>query len=150
MELLNVDEEEAVEELADVLEVIQEIAKDLDIEWRDVMTVADIKRNERGGFGGRRILLETSIRGDVGQERHPLLSQPDALQELSFAEIARYRRTSDGFTIPWGVVATLSSEFRHLMVEQMGARIHLKADQNGVHLRFEVRHGEQLELPFEI
>ncbi len=44
-------------ELADVLEVLQAIAKAHDIAWQDIVSAATRKRAHRGGFDGR-IFLE--------------------------------------------------------------------------------------------
>ena len=44
-------------ELADVLEVLKALAATYDMSWEDVMSEADRKRAERGGFGDR-IFLE--------------------------------------------------------------------------------------------
>src|SRR5208282_3828797 len=44
-------------ELADVLEVLQALARAHDVSWEDVVSEADRKRAERGGFD-ERILLE--------------------------------------------------------------------------------------------
>jgi predicted house-cleaning noncanonical NTP pyrophosphatase (MazG superfamily) len=44
-------------ELADVLEVLKALAAAYDMSWEDVMSEADRKRAERGGFGNR-IFLE--------------------------------------------------------------------------------------------
>jgi predicted house-cleaning noncanonical NTP pyrophosphatase (MazG superfamily) len=48
---------ELASELADVLEVLQALAAFHDISWEDVVSEADRKRAERGGFGNR-IFLE--------------------------------------------------------------------------------------------
>ena len=44
-------------ELADVLEVLKALAAAHDMSWEDVVSEADRKRAERGGFGNR-IFLE--------------------------------------------------------------------------------------------
>ena len=44
-------------ELADVLEVLKALAAAYDMNWEDVVSEADRKRAERGGFGDR-IFLE--------------------------------------------------------------------------------------------
>ena len=44
-------------ELADVLEVLKALATAYDMSWEDVVSEADRKRAERGGFGNR-IFLE--------------------------------------------------------------------------------------------
>jgi predicted house-cleaning noncanonical NTP pyrophosphatase (MazG superfamily) len=44
-------------ELADVLEVLKALAAAYDMSWEDVVSEADRKRAERGGFGNR-IFLE--------------------------------------------------------------------------------------------
>jgi predicted house-cleaning noncanonical NTP pyrophosphatase (MazG superfamily) len=44
-------------ELADVLEVLKALAAAYDMSWEDVVSEADRKRAERGGFG-KRIFLE--------------------------------------------------------------------------------------------
>jgi predicted house-cleaning noncanonical NTP pyrophosphatase (MazG superfamily) len=48
---------ELASELADVLEVLKALAAAYEMTWEDVVSEADRKRAERGGFGGR-IFLE--------------------------------------------------------------------------------------------
>ena len=46
------------EELADILEVLQALAKCQGLHWEQILELADVKRNERGGFEQRIILVE--------------------------------------------------------------------------------------------
>lgn len=48
-------------ELADLLEVIRGAAKAAGIEWDRILSVAEAKRNDRGGFYDGRVLIETSL-----------------------------------------------------------------------------------------
>lgn len=49
----------AVEELADVLEVVFALAEGMGVSVEDVMRVRERKAEERGGFGGRVYLVNT-------------------------------------------------------------------------------------------
>jgi predicted house-cleaning noncanonical NTP pyrophosphatase (MazG superfamily) len=44
-------------ELADLFEVLQALVPTLSMTWQDLVALADIKRNQRGGFG-QRLFLE--------------------------------------------------------------------------------------------
>jgi predicted house-cleaning noncanonical NTP pyrophosphatase (MazG superfamily) len=48
---------EVTEELADILEVVRALAKEFDAKWADVVTTADRKLLDRGGFEERRLLV---------------------------------------------------------------------------------------------
>ncbi len=54
-------DEQLVSELADVLEVLQALAAAHHMSWEDIVSEADRKRAERGGFDGR-IFLEYVVR----------------------------------------------------------------------------------------
>jgi predicted house-cleaning noncanonical NTP pyrophosphatase (MazG superfamily) len=49
-----------VEELADVLEVLRGLAAVEKVDWNDLVTVANHKREKRGGFENQTVLLETA------------------------------------------------------------------------------------------
>lgn len=49
---------DSIEELADILEVLQAITKAKGAEWEEVVTAADKKRAERGGFAEKIVLVE--------------------------------------------------------------------------------------------
>ena len=51
-------EENAVEELADVMEVIQNIMRAKNISYEEVKKVQEIKREKKGGFSNRIYLIE--------------------------------------------------------------------------------------------
>jgi predicted house-cleaning noncanonical NTP pyrophosphatase (MazG superfamily) len=66
---------EAIEEMADIVEVLRAISTEFEIGWDDIEASRIRKRKMRGGFDERRVLLETS------------LSKPD-LQEEQLREIS--------------------------------------------------------------
>ncbi|WP_429228110.1 hypothetical protein [Inquilinus ginsengisoli] len=49
------------EELSDILEVVMSLAANSDVEWNDVLMMAEEKRSSRGSFRERRVLLETAL-----------------------------------------------------------------------------------------
>jgi predicted house-cleaning noncanonical NTP pyrophosphatase (MazG superfamily) len=49
------------EEIADLLEVVKGMATQAGIEWESVVRTAELKQKQKGGFGERRILMETSL-----------------------------------------------------------------------------------------
>ena len=59
-EVLNAKGQDRVEELADMLEVIQALAKLEEVTLKDVVDLAEQKRNKRGAFNDR-IFLEKVI-----------------------------------------------------------------------------------------
>ena len=60
-------EENAVEELADVMEVIQNIMRAKNISYEEVKKVQEIKREKKGGFSNRIYLIE--VEQDTVDER---------------------------------------------------------------------------------
>lgn len=52
-------ESEAIEELADILEVLRAIAKMKGCDWDDVERICLEKKEERGGFDQRILLVQT-------------------------------------------------------------------------------------------
>ena len=59
--LLAKTSENKLAELADVLEVLKGLVSSEGFDWEEVLTFAEIKRNKRGGFEERKVLLETSL-----------------------------------------------------------------------------------------
>jgi len=55
-----------VEELADLLEVVRALAAEHGVDWDEVLTAADDKKQDRGGFAGR--LFLTGVE-ESGQKR---------------------------------------------------------------------------------
>ena len=60
-------EENAVEELADVMEVIQNIMRAKNISYKEVKKVQEMKREKKGGFSNRIYLIE--VEQDIVDER---------------------------------------------------------------------------------
>jgi predicted house-cleaning noncanonical NTP pyrophosphatase (MazG superfamily) len=150
MELNNTDDEEAIEELADILEVFREIARDLDVKWDQIAALAEMKKDDRGGFGGRRVLLQTATTVAVADQSAPEFPFiRESLPEVPFGEIANVSRVVEGISIPWGVITTLS-DLRNLVFDERGIRVRLSADSTGLRIHLEARGQEQLELPFEL
>ena len=73
------EEPKLMEELADILEVVESVAKAVGKEIKDVKTLAEKKKAERGGFADGVVLLETfSVPLIKKQDRDPLLfSEPE-------------------------------------------------------------------------
>lgn len=61
-EVVNASGNELLEELADMLEVIDAIAKTEDKTLNDIIRVKDNKKNKRGGFDKKIFLIETSTK----------------------------------------------------------------------------------------
>lgn len=55
------DQSERASELADVLEVLMGLATAFSIDWAQVEETSKSKRDERGGFGDGKVLIETSV-----------------------------------------------------------------------------------------
>jgi hypothetical protein len=108
-----------------------------------------MKKDDRGGFDGRRVLLQTATTvGVAGQNAPEFPFIRESLPEVPFAEIANVRRMIEGVLVPWGVITTLS-DLRTVVFEERGVRVRLSADPGGLRIRLEARGEEQLELPFE-
>ncbi|MER8485193.1 nucleoside triphosphate pyrophosphohydrolase [Mesorhizobium sp. M1322] len=54
-------DDEKAGELADVLEVVRGIAHELKVDWLDLVSRADAKKQRSGGFQERKVLVETSL-----------------------------------------------------------------------------------------
>lgn len=59
-ELAEYQESKKLEELADLLEVMEAVAKARGYSWQELLSVRDEKREKRGGFDGRILLLEVT------------------------------------------------------------------------------------------
>lgn len=59
-ELAEYQESKALEELADLIEVIAATAKARGYSWEELMQIRDKKREQRGGFESKLLLLEVS------------------------------------------------------------------------------------------
>ena len=58
-EVTEYDMDKSKEEMADILEVLMAIAKARGYEWSDIIAIQEKKREERGGFEQRILLIET-------------------------------------------------------------------------------------------
>ena len=58
-EVTEYDMDKSKEEIADILEVLMAIAKARGYEWSDIIAIQEKKREERGGFEQRILLIET-------------------------------------------------------------------------------------------
>jgi predicted house-cleaning noncanonical NTP pyrophosphatase (MazG superfamily) len=52
-EFLEADSEHAIEELADIIEVVRSLTAHIGASWDELMTAAATKRRDRGGFEQR-------------------------------------------------------------------------------------------------
>lgn len=52
---------ERAAELADVLEVVRGLAHELNVDWLELVSRADVKMDRAGGFRHRKVLVETSL-----------------------------------------------------------------------------------------
>ena len=52
-EAVDADDDHLAEELADVLEVLQTLARSVGLSWASVESIADEKRHQRGGFASK-------------------------------------------------------------------------------------------------
>lgn len=59
-ELAEYQESKAIEELADLLEVIEATTKARGCSWEDLLAVKEQKRQKRGGFEEKLLLLEVT------------------------------------------------------------------------------------------
>lgn len=60
-------EENATEELADVMEVIQNIMRAKNISWEEVKKIQEMKRQQKGGFNNKIYLID--VEQDKADER---------------------------------------------------------------------------------
>ena len=58
-EVTEYDMDKSKEELADILEVMMSIAKARGYDWNEIVAIQEKKREERGGFDKRILLLST-------------------------------------------------------------------------------------------
>ena len=67
-ELAEYQESKAIEELADLIEVIAAVAKTRGCSWDKLMQIRDKKRHQRGGFEKRVLLLKVSDIPSAGKD----------------------------------------------------------------------------------
>ncbi|WP_298257564.1 hypothetical protein [uncultured Litoreibacter sp.] len=75
------DKVSQIAELSDIYELLRAMAHHCDIEWEEVVSSANSKREKRGGFEERKILLETSLpKGENSSTKLPMVSLKDLLE----------------------------------------------------------------------
>ncbi len=114
---------EKTAELADLLEVLRGLATASEVKWENVESAAKQKKEKRGGFEQRRILLETSL---------PLPSaSADKELVVRLVDIAHVGAIGNEITLPLSL----------LMASIVGRPISIKADEPGIMVRFHVDRG---------
>lgn len=110
-------EDAILDELADLLEVVRSVAKQLDLSLGQVAQLADEKRSARGGFDRGIVIVSTRERmmGDVGHKQDSWPSEtpgrvaPFLLRAESGATLLRLPLRSIGLPMPISLRAELPS-----------------------------------------
>jgi predicted house-cleaning noncanonical NTP pyrophosphatase (MazG superfamily) len=84
--------QEEISELADVLEVVRGLAHFQGVKWDELVNAADKKREKRGGFELRKVLLETSL---------PMATANAPTERvMRIEDLARAEQLVDGVRVP--------------------------------------------------
>ncbi len=129
---------EAIEEMADIVEVLRAISTEFELGWDDIEASRIEKRKIRGGFDERRVLLETSLsKPDLQEEQLREISlqdfeQPHTVGECGllfpysalFSKVAQGRLDLNEYTLeisvrlaPQGVIVSVEQRRRSLSRE---------------------------------
>ncbi|MDP2698700.1 nucleoside triphosphate pyrophosphohydrolase [Thalassospira sp.] len=84
--------EDRLAEMADVYEVVRGLAANANLDWDEVEAAAKQKREKRGGFLDRKVLIETSLARPATTDSGQAVVSLDTL--------SKPQNTKDGFSVP--------------------------------------------------
>ncbi len=131
------------EEIADLLEVIRGIAAVTGVEWEAVEEAARAKHEERGGFEGGRVLVETS---------YPSLNRPNRrpASVLSLRQLGRVVEEEDAVQLSFNALVAAGSDGTRVRLGSMMAVVAISSEGVGIRIDTEQSPSasQQLTLPF--
>jgi predicted house-cleaning noncanonical NTP pyrophosphatase (MazG superfamily) len=129
-------------ELADVFEILRELAKMSDLSIADITNAADDKRAKAGGFEEGLVLLQTGI---LSGHRDSLADGGKAL-----AQVLARKTADDTFELPFTFFGFMEiDQPRSIVLEDAGLRIFITLKNDRIEFRI-ARGAEQLELPLDM
>jgi predicted house-cleaning noncanonical NTP pyrophosphatase (MazG superfamily) len=129
-------------ELADVFEILRELAQMSDLSIADISTAADDKRAKAGGFEEGLVLLQTGI---LGSHRDSLVDGGKAL-----AQVLARKTAGDTFELPFTFFGFMEiDQPRSIVLEDAGIRIFITLKNDRIEFRI-ARGAEQLELSLDM
>ncbi|WP_380787120.1 hypothetical protein [Sphingomonas sp. R86521] len=127
-ELLQADTpQDVTAELADLLEVVRALAATTGVEWSDVNTVSDAKREARGGFARNLVLLETSAPAWAEDQ------SSGSTRTIPLSRLGQINRSGSGLSISYPLL--LSSKSSVPITLSNGQEITVTLDGNGLQVR---------------
>ena len=129
-------------ELADVFEILRELAKMSGLSMADITNAADDKRAKAGGFEEGLVLLQTGI---LSGHRDSLVDGGKAL-----AQVLARKTAGDTFELPFTFFGFMEiDQPRSIVLEDAGIRIFITLKNDRIEFRI-ARGAEQLELPLDM